>query len=268
MSSSTVAPDSLQALGLDKAPAIHRNDLAPALYEESIKRGTGRIGVGGALIVDTTPYTGRSPKDKFIVRDASTETHVAWGAVNTPFEPAKFDALFLRMKEHLATRELWIQDLRGGADPAQCLPIRLVSESPWHALFARCLFLRPSTEALKTFAPDWTILHAPGLLLDPAQLVKALVCTEGLPAIRLHTQGPDFYEQTFLLRRGDLAQKQTEAPQSFLQVLMRAPENETPKDTAETYVAPLAPPWVAIAGSTYDGAFKSTCAMSLDLIDG
>ena len=88
MSISTVAPDSLQVLGLDMAPAIHRNDLAPALYEETVRRGTGRIGVGGALIVDTTPYTGRSPKDKFIVRDATTEDHVAWGAVNAPFETA------------------------------------------------------------------------------------------------------------------------------------------------------------------------------------
>ena len=142
MSISTVASDSLQILGLDNAPAIHRNDLAPALYEEAIRRGMGRIGVGGALVVDTTPYTGRSPKDKFIVRDAKTESHVAWGAVNAPFETARFDALFDRVRQHLGARELWIQDLRGGADPGQRLPIRLVTESPWHALFARNLFLR------------------------------------------------------------------------------------------------------------------------------
>jgi phosphoenolpyruvate carboxykinase (ATP) len=168
MSISTVAPDSLQTLGLDKAPAIHRNDLAPTLYEESIKLGTGRIGVGGALIVDTTPYTGRSPKDKFIVRDAATETHVAWGAVNTPFEPAKFDALFDRVRQHLATRELWIQDLGGGADPAQRLPIRLVSESPWHALFARNLFLRvEGADALTAHKPEFHILHAPSFSAVP-----------------------------------------------------------------------------------------------------
>jgi len=168
MSISTIAPDSLQSLGLDKAPVIHRNDLAPALYEETIKRGTGRIGVGGALIVDTTPYTGRSPKDKFIVRDATTENHVAWGAVNAPFEPAKFDALYERVKQHLATRELWIQDLGGGADPAQRLPIRLVSESPWHALFARNLFLRvEGADALAAHKPEFHILHAPSFLADP-----------------------------------------------------------------------------------------------------
>src|SRR5882672_3855789 len=124
MSTSSVASDSLNALGLDRAPVIHRNDSAPTLYEETIRRGTGRIGIGGALIVDTTPYTGRSPKDKFVVKDKTTEAKVAWGPVNQPFDPTRFDALFERVRDHLATRELWIQDLKGGADPKQQLPIR------------------------------------------------------------------------------------------------------------------------------------------------
>jgi phosphoenolpyruvate carboxykinase (ATP) len=167
MSISTVATDSLQVLGLDRAPAIHRNDLQPALYEATIRRGTGRIGAGGALVVDTTPYTGRSPKDKFVVRDQATETHVAWGAVNQPFEAARFDALFDRVREHLAVRELWVQDLVGGADPAQRLPIRLVTESPWHALFARNLFLRvEGREALAVHRPEFHIVHAPSFLAD------------------------------------------------------------------------------------------------------
>src|SRR5262245_49602887 len=134
MSISTVASDSLSVLGLDRAPSIHRNDLAPGLYEATIARRTGRIGVGGALVVDTTPYTGRSPKDKFVVKDQATEAKVAWGNVNQPLEPARFDALLDRVREHLSARELWVQDLRAGADPAQRLPIRLVTESPWHAL--------------------------------------------------------------------------------------------------------------------------------------
>jgi phosphoenolpyruvate carboxykinase (ATP) len=168
MAISTVVSDSLAGLGLDHAPAIHRNDLQPALYEESIRRGTGRIGVGGALVVDTTPYTGRSPKDKFVVRDETTETHVAWGAVNQPFDVARFDALFDRVKQHLSGRELWVQDLGGGADPAQRLPIRLVTESPWHALFARNLFLRvEGAEALAAHKPEFHILHAPSFMADP-----------------------------------------------------------------------------------------------------
>jgi phosphoenolpyruvate carboxykinase (ATP) len=167
MSSTTAAPDSLKDMGLDQAPALHRNDLAPALYEETIRRGTGRIGAGGALVVDTTPYTGRSPKDKFVVRDSTTEPLVAWGTVNQPFEASGFDALYDRMRRHLAARELWIQDMRGGADPRQTLPIRLVTESPWHALFARNLFL-PVTgaEALAAHKPEFHILHAPSFLAD------------------------------------------------------------------------------------------------------
>jgi len=168
MPSTTAASDSLRALGLDKAPAIHRNDLTPTLYEATIRRAAGRIGEGGALVVDTTPYTGRSPKDKFVVRDETTESQVAWGAVNQPFEPSRFDALYDRMRSHLAAHELWIQDMRGGADPRQTLPIRLVTESPWHALFARNLFLRVTgADALAAHRPEFHILHAPSFPADP-----------------------------------------------------------------------------------------------------
>ncbi|HUC43233.1 MAG TPA: phosphoenolpyruvate carboxykinase (ATP) [Candidatus Sulfotelmatobacter sp.] len=169
MSTSTER-DSLASLGLDHAPKIHRNDTAPRLYEETIRLGTGRIAAGGALNVDTTPYTGRSPKDKFVVRDASTQETVAWGSVNQPFEPAAFDALADRVVAHLASRELWVQDLRAGADPKQQLPLRLVTESPWHALFARNLFLRvEGAEALAAHRPDFHILHAPSFQAEPAR---------------------------------------------------------------------------------------------------
>ena len=166
---STAPSDTLAALGLDRAPVIHRNDAAPRLVEETIKRGTGRLTAGGALNVDTTPYTGRSPKDKFVVRDGATESNVAWGSVNQPFEPAKFDALLARVRAHLAERELWVQDLRAGADPRETLPLRLVTESPWHALFARNLFLRPEAAELAQHRPDFHILHAPSFQADPAR---------------------------------------------------------------------------------------------------
>src|SRR5262245_48920786 len=167
MPSTTASPDSLATLGLDKAPALHRNDPAPTLYEETIRRGLGRIGAGGALVVDTTPYTGRSPKDKFVVRDGTTESQVAWGTVNQPFDAPRFDALYERLRSHLASRELWIQDMRAGADVRQTLPIRLVSESPWHALFARNLFLPVTgTEAMSAHRPDFHILHAPSFLAE------------------------------------------------------------------------------------------------------
>src|SRR4029453_12725906 len=101
---STAPSDTLAALGLDRAPAVHRNDTAPRLYEETIRRGTGRLTAHGALNVDTTPYTGRSPKDKLVVRDASTEGPVAWGSVNQPFDPQRYEALATRVREHLASR--------------------------------------------------------------------------------------------------------------------------------------------------------------------
>jgi phosphoenolpyruvate carboxykinase (ATP) len=166
---STAPTDSLVALGLDRAPSIHRNDSAPRLYEETIRRGTGRLTAGGALNVDTTPYTGRSPKDKFVVKDGATDSSVAWGSVNQPFEPGKFDALAARVREHLAARELWIQDLRAGADSKETLPIRLVTESPWHALFARNLFLRVDERDLPAHRPDFHILHAPSFQADAAR---------------------------------------------------------------------------------------------------
>lgn len=168
MASSTSAHDSLSALGLDRAPKVHRNERAPRLYEETLRLGTGRLAAGGALNVDTTPYTGRSPKDKFVVRDATTEGHVAWGPVNQSFDPARFDALHERVRAHLASREIWVQDLRAGADPRQRLPIRLVTDSPWHALFARNLFLRIEDDAeLAAHRPEFHILHAPSFQADP-----------------------------------------------------------------------------------------------------
>ncbi len=169
MPGTVAASDSLQALGLDKAPKIHRNDLAPTLYEATIHRETGRIGAGGALVVDTTPYTGRSPKDKFVVRDAVTEARVAWGSVNQPFAPDTFDALYERVRAHLSARELWLQDLRAGADPAERLPIRIVTESPWHALFARNLFLRVDGGDLASHRPEFHVVHAPSFSADPTR---------------------------------------------------------------------------------------------------
>jgi len=169
MTTSTATADSIHSLGLDDAPRIHRNDLPPTLYEETIRRGLGRIGVGGALVVDTTPYTGRSPKDKFVVRDPVGEPLVAWGSVNQPMDAAKFDALLDRVRGHLRSRELWVQDLRAGADPSRDLPIRLVTESPWHALFARNLFLRVDGDALSGHRPEFHVLHAPSFQAEPAR---------------------------------------------------------------------------------------------------
>ncbi len=168
MSSRTIR-DSLDDLGLGEAPAIRRNATAPLLYEDTVRRELGQIAAHGPMVVHTAPYTGRSPKDKFVVREPGVEGKVVWGPVNQPFEPARFDALYEKVRRHLVARELHVQDLRAGAHAAHRLPLRLVTESPWHALFARNLFLRiESPEELAAHRPEFHIVHAPTLEADPA----------------------------------------------------------------------------------------------------
>jgi phosphoenolpyruvate carboxykinase (ATP) len=170
MEVTTERETALRALGLPAAARAHWNLSPPALVEESIRRGLAHLARGGALLVDTTPYTGRSPKDKFVVRTAETEGHVAWGTVNVPFAPEAFDKLYDRVVSHLSQGELFVQDLRGGADPSHTLPLRLVSESPWHVLFANNLLLRVESAAEReAHRPAFTIVHAPSFKADPAR---------------------------------------------------------------------------------------------------
>src|SRR5205814_2251582 len=107
------------------------------------------------------------PKDKFVVRDENTEGKVAWGAVNQPFDPERFDALFNRVVDYLREREIFVQDLFAGADPNYRLPIRVINEYAWHNLFVRALFVRPSAEELKTHRAEFTIVAAPEFQADP-----------------------------------------------------------------------------------------------------
>src|ERR1700683_5426863 len=136
-------------------------NLSPALLvEHSIRRDEAMLAANGS-IVGYTNRTGRSPKDKFIVKDETTAHAVAWGAVNAPFESEKFDALYERVMEHLRGRELFVQDLFCGADPAYRLPGRIVNEYAWHNLFVRQLFLRSTSEELKLHPPEFTVIAAP-----------------------------------------------------------------------------------------------------------
>ncbi len=136
---------------------------APILYEHTIKRDLGQIAQSGALVVDTTPYTGRSPKDKFIVEEPPYAEEIWWGEVNQPFPPEAFEALYARVAEYLSGRDLYVQDLYAGADPAHRLPVRVITESPWHALFARNMFIRPpqGDDEIESFVPGFTVVHAP-----------------------------------------------------------------------------------------------------------
>src|ERR1700756_5906147 len=142
-------------------------NLSPGqLVEHSIRRQESKLAANGS-IVGYTNRTGRSPKDKFIVRDEMTEHTVAWGAVNAPFEQGKFDALYARVMEHLRGRELYVQDLFCGAGPAYRLPVRIVNEYAWHNLFVRQLFLRPTPDELRAHHPEFTVISAPEFKADP-----------------------------------------------------------------------------------------------------
>jgi phosphoenolpyruvate carboxykinase (ATP) len=160
----------LADLGLADAGRLHWNLNAPGLYEASIRAGQGLIAEAGPLVVDTTPYTGRSPNDKFVVRSAGSEGRIAWGKVNSPIDPQVFERLYRRVVAHLVHRELYVQDLHAGAREAHHLPIRLVTECPWAALFARNMFLpggSPGDAAERR--PGFDIVHAPDFQADPAR---------------------------------------------------------------------------------------------------
>jgi len=146
---------------------IHRNLSTPKLVEIAIQNNEGVLSSRGALVSETGKRTGRSPKDKFAVRDTITDNKVAWGSVNLAFSPEKFDALYQRVLEYLADKEIYVQDLFCGADPKYQLPIQVINEYAWHNLFVRQLFIRPTTEELKNFKPEFTIVSAPGFLADP-----------------------------------------------------------------------------------------------------
>ncbi len=123
---------------------------------------------GGALAVITAPYTGRSPNDKFIVRESANDSGIWWGSVNAPISEAAFDGLLRKIQDHYRGRDLFVVDAFAGADPAYRLHVRVVSERAVGALFARNMFIRPDAAELADFSPEFTVLHAPGLRAVPA----------------------------------------------------------------------------------------------------
>ena len=141
---------------------------AGALYEEAIRRGEAQILHGGAIVAETGTHTGRSPKDKFTVRDALTENTVWWDQ-NAPMSPAHFDVLLKDFQAHGKGKDLFCQDLVGGADPHHQVKTRVYTELAWHSLFIRNLLIRPDRDTLPTFAPEMTIIDFPSFKADPAR---------------------------------------------------------------------------------------------------
>ncbi|HEU4990590.1 MAG TPA: phosphoenolpyruvate carboxykinase (ATP) [Gemmatimonadaceae bacterium] len=168
--STPAAGQGLDAQGLSPNGTVHWNLVAPQLIQRAIERGEGTLADMGPFCAVTTPHTGRSPKDKFIVREPSAEHDVDWGKVNQPLAPAHFDTLLADVREYLDARdELFVQDLYCGADPAHRLAVRYVSPNAWHMAFVRNMFIRPDLAHLASFAPNFTVLHAPEFEADPAR---------------------------------------------------------------------------------------------------
>lgn len=157
-------------LGL-QAAQLHWNLSAAALFEAAIQRQEAYVGDGGTLVAYTGAFTGRAPKDKFIVDDASSHDKVWWGEVNKGITEAHFDALLQDVLQFLGDKELFVQDLLAGADPSSELPVRVITQKAWHAQFARNMFIRPQEidRELAVDEPQFTVLHAPDMQADPAR---------------------------------------------------------------------------------------------------
>lgn len=155
-------------LGLGHVSAAYWNLNPSELVEETILLGQGALADTGAIAVDTGEFTGRSPKDKFIVLDSVTKDTIWWGDVNLKFDAAKFESLYNRVCAYLSGKEIYVRDSYACADPNYRLNIRVVTEYPWSNLFANNLFLRPTKEEILSFKPEWHIVCAPGFLADPA----------------------------------------------------------------------------------------------------
>ncbi|UPK69262.1 phosphoenolpyruvate carboxykinase (ATP) [Chitinophaga filiformis] len=158
----------LLELGIRQASHIYYQ-LEPAeLIAQTVAAGQGTITSSGALAVNTGQFTGRSPKDKFIVKDELTASTVNWNDFNIPVNPDVFDKLYDKITRYFTGKDVWVRDGYACADPAYRLNIKVITETPWANLFAYNMFLRPAEEELDYIHPEWTVIQAPGFLADPA----------------------------------------------------------------------------------------------------
>jgi phosphoenolpyruvate carboxykinase (ATP) len=159
----------LEEHGIQNVARVYWNLSVPALFEEAVRRREALIAADGPLVCRTGQHTGRSPNDKFIVREPSSEDKVWWSKVNRPIEPQFFDALHRRMANYVEGRELFVQECSAGADSRYRLRIRIITEQAWHSLFARHMFIDlPDGGDRPAQAPDFTVIDMPGLHADPA----------------------------------------------------------------------------------------------------
>jgi len=159
---------SLNDVGIKNA-IIRYQLTSEELQEETIKKDQGVASSLGAIAVNTGEFTGRSPKDRFIVKDAITKDEVWWSDINLPFDSNKFDLLYDKVTTYLSGKEIFVRDSYACADESYKLNIRVITEYPWSNLFAYNMFLRPTAEELKGFSPEWTVINAPGFMANPEE---------------------------------------------------------------------------------------------------
>jgi len=157
---------SVSELGIKDA-TVHWNLSSEALAKISVEKGMAQETSTGAITVNTGEFTGRSPKDRFIVKDDITADSVWWGNINIPFEPSKFDELYDRVTDYLSGKEIYARDSYVCADPKYRTNVRVVTEYPWSNMFCYNMFLRPTSEELESFDPEWTVVCAPGFMAIP-----------------------------------------------------------------------------------------------------
>ncbi len=156
----------LEAAGMTGLARVHYNLTDAGLVEAAVRRGEGELGIGGAFLCNTGKHTGRSPRDKFVVREPSVEADI-WWENNPPMEADAFERLRQDMVAHMAGGEYFVQDLFAGADPRYRLNVRVINELAWHNLFIRHMLRRPSADELRAFEPGFTILNCPSFKADP-----------------------------------------------------------------------------------------------------
>jgi len=160
----------LSRQGIETGATIRANLGTAALVEDAVRRGEGLLARHGPLVVETGRHTGRSARDKFIVRDAETENTVWWGKVNVPMTPEHFANLKADFLAALAGKDtLYVADLFGGSQPEHRVNVRVITELAWHSLFIRTLLVRPNAHDLAHFAPEYTIIDLPSFRADPAR---------------------------------------------------------------------------------------------------
>ncbi len=158
----------LEAHGLSPRGHVFWNPTVSVCYAHALLRGDAQLAEGGPLVVDTGSHTGRSPRDRFTVREPGSADRIAWGDVNQAIGEESFEALRRRVVSHLEAGDVYVVDAFAGADPAHRLAVRVVTDSPWHALFARTLFIEADEEELDDHEGSAVVLHAPAVEAEPA----------------------------------------------------------------------------------------------------